>query len=320
MLDNPIQSQLEREPRAQLSPFFSARVAAHVAAPRHRTWMRAYWLLALLAIIAIFRFAELPTAAWQVLVALLTPASVVILLLDPSRLRRLSRIFFTLALLAAAGANVYAQQTKMPKGYRLLFNGKTLDGWEPRGDGKWTVLADGTLNGQRTWDRLYLSPGKTPFKDDKSYRDWLNNQAWLYTKADFGDFDLHVEFWTKTEGNSGISIRDTSRGEYGISKPADINRTPSKIGYEIQTNNQYPDPTPTGSIYTFTKAPKEAMKEDDWNTFDIEVRNGSIRVKLNGKLVSDIKADPKRPTRGPIGLQLHDQFSIVQFRNIWIKE
>ncbi len=31
-----------------------------------------------------------------------------------------------------------------------LFNGKNLDGWEVIGDSQWTVMADGTLVGQRT--------------------------------------------------------------------------------------------------------------------------------------------------------------------------
>ena len=264
--------------------------------------------------------APLPASASSMQLSSLTSVRAMIFLLDPGKRRGLSRICFAVSVLAFLIAPANAQQTKIPKGYRLLFNGRNLDGWEPRGDGKWTVLSDGTLTGQRVWDRLMLSPGKNPFKDDKSYRDWIDNQAWLYTKADYGDFDLHLEFWTKTEGNSGISIRDTSRGEYGISTPPDFKRTPSKLGYEIQINNRYPDPTPTGSVYTFNKAPKEAMKEDDWNSFDIEARGGLIRVKLNGTLVSDVKADPKRPARGPIGLQLHDQFSIVQFRHIWIRE
>ncbi|MBI3682692.1 MAG: DUF1080 domain-containing protein [Acidobacteria bacterium] len=207
-----------------------------------------------------------------------------------------------------------------PKGYTALFNGKSLDGWEKRGDGQWTVIRDGVLVGQRVWDRMLLAPGKTPFKSENDFRNWMNAQAWLYTVKEYGDFDLHVEFWTKTAGNSGISIRDPSRAAYGITTPADFNRTPSKLGYEIQINNRYPDPTPTGSVYTFNTAPREAMREDDWNTFDLEVRKETIRVKLNGAPVSDVKCDPKRPVRGPIGLQLHDQFSIVMFRNIWIRE
>ena len=33
-----------------------------------------------------------------------------------------------------------------------LFNGKNLDGWEIIGDGQWTVMADGTILGQRITD------------------------------------------------------------------------------------------------------------------------------------------------------------------------
>jgi hypothetical protein len=213
-----------------------------------------------------------------------------------------------------------AQTVHIPKGYRPLFNGHDLDGWESRGDGHWTVLSNGILAGQRVWDRAMFAPSKATFPSDKQFHDWLNRQAWLYTKQEFGDFDLHVEFWTKTAGNSGVSLRDPSRGQYAIADVPDFTRTPAKLGYEIQINNKYPDPTPTGSIYTFTKAPRDAMHEDDWNTFDIEARKDTLRVKLNGRLVSEMKCDPKRPVRGPIGLQLHDQFSIIQFRNIWIRE
>ena len=78
-----------------------------------------------------------------------------------------------------------------------LFNGKNLDGWEVIGDGQWTVMADGTLLAQRTGDvRKLLAPGAT-FTTKAEYEAWENTQSWLYTKReDFGEFDLHVEFWT----------------------------------------------------------------------------------------------------------------------------
>ncbi len=224
-----------------------------------------------------------------------------------------------LILLAVSSAIAFSQPKQPPAGWKLLFNNKNLDGWENRGDGQWKVLADGTLTGQRVWDRKMLAPGGK-FSTAQEFQSWLDRQAWLYTTADFGNFDLHAEFWTKTAGNSGISLRDPSRGEFGISEPPDFKKTPSKLGYEIQINDRYPDVTTTGSVYTFNRAPTEAMKEDDWNTFDIEVRTATIRVKLNGVMVSDVACDLKRPVRGPVGLQLHDQFSIVQFRNLWIKE
>ena len=203
-----------------------------------------------------------------------------------------------------------------------LFNGKNLDGWEIVGDGQWTVMSDGTLLAQRTADlRKLLAPG-AKFTTKTDYEAWENTQSWLYTKrGDFGEFDLHVEFWTRTNGNSGISIRDSSRAKCGVATPPDYKCTPSKIGYEIQINNRYPDPHPTGSIYGFADAPKTGvMKEDDWNALDIISRIDKITIRLNGKVVAEHAGDPQRPKTGPIGLQLHDQFSVVMFRNIRIRE
>ena len=220
---------------------------------------------------------------------------------------------------AAVATRLPAQVKPVPKGWKPIFNGKNLDGWQVRGDGQWTVLSDGMLAGQRVWDRKLLAPGGK-FTTAKDFQSWLDRQAWLYTTAEYGNIDLHVEFWTKTTGNSGISLRDPSRGEHGIADPPDFKRTPAKLGYEIQINNRYPDITSTGSVYTFNKAPEQPMHVDDWNTFDIEARKDTISVKLNGTLVSDVKCDPARPQRGPIGLQLHDQFSLILFRNLWLRE
>ena len=198
-----------------------------------------------------------------------------------------------------------------------LFNGRNLDGWEKVGDGVWTILPDGTLVGQR-------NPGSPPFENDtitaRKYRDWTNVQAWLYTVREYGDFDLELEYWLRMKGNSGISLRDPSRGKYGVMMPPDFTKTPSKLGYEIQLNNQYPDPHPTGSIYTFVDAKPGAQKDNQWNKLEIESRKDMIRVRVNGQLVAEHAGDPKRPVRGPIGLQLHDQFSVTMFRNIRIRE
>src|SRR3954449_1965607 len=86
-----------------------------------------------------------------------------------------------------------------------MFNGKNLDGWEIIGDGQWTVMADGTLLGQRITDlRKQLVPGG-PLTTPTEFKRWVDLQTWLYTKRnDFGEFDLHVEYWTKTTGNSGV--------------------------------------------------------------------------------------------------------------------
>jgi hypothetical protein len=195
-----------------------------------------------------------------------------------------------------------------------LFNGKNLDGWQTVGDGVWTVLKDGTLVGQRDLRRAEWLPSA------RQQQEWRDLQAWLYTIKEYGEFDLALEFWTRRGGNSGVSIRDISRAKYAISRPVDFTRTPSKIGYEIQINNQYPDKHLTGSIYTFAVARPGAQIDDEWNAMEISVRDDVIRVKLNGQPVCESATDPKRSKTGPVGLQLHDQYSVVMFRDVRIRE
>jgi hypothetical protein len=182
-----------------------------------------------------------------------------------------------------------------------LFNGKNLDGWEVVGEGFWNVLDDGTVVGQRDLSKP------------------TEHQCWLYTKKEYGEYDLHVEFWLRKGGNSGVSIRDTSRAHYAQSKNWDAKRTPSHIGYEIQIANDG-DEYPTGSVYLFAKAPSGAQRDFDWNALDIQSRNNIIRVTLNGQLVAESPGDPARSKTGPIGLQLHDHTTLAMFRKIRIQE
>jgi len=202
--------------------------------------------------------------------------------------------------------------------WHALLNGKNLDGWEIRGDSIWTVLKDGSLVGQR--------PHTNPFKEwpitRDQYRAWAEPQSWLYTNADFDQFDLHVEYWIPPGGNSGVSIRDTSRGKYSLIGPDhDSSRTPSHVGYEIQIlANGYDEKYPTGGVYLFVPAKTGFQHEDDWNNLDIESRHDMIRVRVNGQVVAQSPGDPARSKTGPIGLQLHDRFSWIMFRNIKLKE
>lgn len=224
------------------------------------------------------------------------------------------RILCSIALFTAMAGITLAQ----PKGYVPLFNGKDLSGWEIRGNGDWNVIEGGVLVGQRDFDSKSLAPGKK-FTSEMEFQQWLNHQAWIYTKDEFSEYDLHVEFWTKNHGNSGISLHDKSRAEAAIAFPPNFLKTPARTAYEIQINNNYPDPHPTGSIYGFVDAPKDALKTNQWNTMDISVRKSELIVKLNGREVARTAPDPKRSSSGPIGLQLHDQFSVIHFKNIWIK-
>ena len=194
-----------------------------------------------------------------------------------------------------------------------------LDKWDILGDGIWRLRPDGVLVAHRDpdWKMMFA---ERELITQQQFHEWHAVQSWLYTKQEFEEFDLHLDYFVRTPGNSGISIRDPSRAAHGLSHPPDFKRTPSKLGYEIQINSDWPDRWSTGSIYGLAKAKEGAQKLGEWNSMNVESRKGSIRVFLNGELVAEHPGDPKRPTKGPIGLQLHDQFSFVMFRNVWVME
>jgi len=205
--------------------------------------------------------------------------------------------------------------------WKTLFNGKNLDGWETKGDGSWNVLSGGVLVAHP------VSGPKNPFGEawpvtigEKQYMAWRQTQSWLYTVEEFGEFDLHVEYLTPAGGNSGVSIRDHTRGRYAIGPVPDYTKTPAHNGYEIQIISGVKTKFPTGSLYLFAPAELGHEKLNDWNSLEIESRNDVIRVKLNDHLVASHPGEPGRPKTGPIGLQLHDRFSYIMFRNIRIRE
>ena len=208
-------------------------------------------------------------------------------------------------------------------GWKPLFNGKNLDGWEVRSDSIWTVMNDGVLIGQRTQAGF---PSTWPL-NQKAYEHWRYRQAWLYTTQDFRDYDLHVEYWIPRGGNSGVSIRDVSRAHYAIDEPdtvhpelaGPIHSTPAHIGYEIQIADDSEN-YPAGSIYALVAAKRGVARPGEWNSMDIESRVHLIRVRVNGQVVAEGPGEPSRPKSGPIGLQLHDQFTFAMFRNIRIRE
>jgi type 1 glutamine amidotransferase len=205
-------------------------------------------------------------------------------------------------------------------GWRPLFDGNTLGGWEPRGDCLWSVLPDGALLGKRT-------AGTRP-TDAKEIGGWLGSQAWLYTKAEYREFDLHVEYWIPAGGNSGVSIRDRSRAHGAIGERDSVRpelagfpkTTPAHIGYEIQIIDDDAETYPSGSVYTFVPAKIGVQRHSAWNSLEIESRDQRIRVRLNGQIVAESPGEASRSKVGPIGLQLHDRFSTAMFRNIRIRE
>ncbi len=213
-------------------------------------------------------------------------------------------------------------------GWKPLFNGADLEGWEIRGASQWSVMPNGILIGAREHSKP-AAPFDAPWPiDEKQYHAWLGQQSWLYTDREFTDFDLHLEYFIGPGANSGVSIRDRSRAHGAIGEDDDDRAdlagfektSPAHIGYEIQIIDDDNEKYPTGSVYTFVPAKIGIQRLNAWNSLEIESRNNLIRVRVNGQVVAESPGDPKRPKTGPIGLQLHDQFTLLMFREIRIRE
>src|ERR1044072_6513062 len=75
-------------------------------------------------------------------------------------------------------------------GYRPLFDGKSLDGWEGGGQ-----------PAEKCWK---ADEGMVVCTGDKG--------PWLRSKEQFDDFNLRLEYKLKRGGNSGLSIRVAANG------------------------------------------------------------------------------------------------------------
>jgi hypothetical protein len=250
-----------------------------------------------------------------------------------SCLRRISGVAGALLLLGIALA---ADDKAPPEGYTALFNGSDLYGWKvPEGDnGHWKVK-DGVID----YDAKSEAKGK-----DKS----------LWTEKAYKDFVLRIDWRLKTEpgfknkvpvlGLDGEQKKDAE----GKLEWVEIEDADSGIllrGSGKSQVNIWMWPIGSGEVYGYRmdkKMPPEVRagvtpkKHADkprgqWNTFEITMKGDRLWVKLNGEEVIANAQLPGVKIEGPIGLQHHGQWddkagewkgppSIVQFRNIYIKE
>jgi hypothetical protein len=202
------------------------------------------------------------------------------------------------AMLLTGAISMHAQAEFEP-----LFNGENLDGWEMVGYDEFAI-EDGMLKTQGGMGLLY------------------------YGKEKFGNCTLRVVFKTAGgRGNSGVFIRLPEKPKdawYGVHN-----------GFEVQIDAGGDEWHRTGAIYSLSRATKANQKaEGEWNTMDIVLAGKVTTIYLNGEMVNRFDGDmavvPERkswyePVRGPrpaegyIGVQNHDEASIVYFREISVK-
>ena len=182
-----------------------------------------------------------------------------------------------------------------------LFNGVDLAGWRHVGRGEFVVEGDAL----RTSGGMGLL---------------------VYDGKPFGNAVITVVYKPESaDANAGVFIRCPE-------KPHDpwfaVHR-----GYEVQIHDSGDEYHRTGSIYSLAPADEFPASEDGWNTMEIELAGQMTRVLVNGTLVNEFDGGhevPERrrwyePQRGPrpdhgyIGLQNHDDQSVVWFREISVK-
>ncbi len=227
-----------------------------------------------------------------------------------TRLTCLALCSFTLmAAVAHAAPNTLAP-AEQSAGWKLLFDGKTLEGWrgykteEPVG---WSVQ-DGALT---------LAAGR---KGD------------LVTRQQFGDFELALDWKISAGGNSGILYR------VGLGDAAPARSGPE---YQLLDNARAKDNKinthAAGALYDLVAPPRDVTRPvGEWNEARIRVQGWKIEHWLNGVKVAEadlasaagktllanskFKAWPRfgTLTRGHITLQDHGD--AVSFRNVKIRE
>lgn len=201
-------------------------------------------------------------------------------------------------------------------GFQPVFAGVDLAGWVPRGcrANDWLVQ-DGSLSFRAANDRSFTpNPRLAPSERRKQlFRVRNDRAAVLFTERSYSDFVLRLKFHASGAANSGIVLSDLDRGdrlprfaEFAIS----LSDTPGWKTGDFQTWN-------FGNPVRQAPARSVALKDGDaWNTLELESRQGSLRLSLNGHQVD---YDGALTLEGPRRIGLRGMSGDVRYRNIEIR-
>ena len=183
------------------------------------------------------------------------------------------------------------------QGFVLLFDGKTLDGWD--GDPRVWRVDDGAIVGS--------SDNYSP-----------EHNTFLVYKAPYTDFVLKAEVKLRN-GNSGIQFRSKLLPDWIVhGYQADLSFAGERSAwgnfYEEKGRGRGVMPAPSVG---WEKA-KNIVRAKDWNQYEIYAKGSHIRLTLNGVVTIDTHDD--KTSSGVIGFQLHTGDPMeVRFRGIKIK-
>jgi hypothetical protein len=215
-----------------------------------------------------------------------------------------------------AGKDNTLTPSEKKTGWKLLFDGKSLNGWR--------AYQNKETNSWSVKDGVMYCKGSSTDKSDL--------RADMITDKQYENFDLSVDWKISPQGNSGILYLVTE--EF---KAAYLSGPEYQIIDDLNFPQKLEDWQKTGANYAMDAAPTAAPNPvGQWNTTRIVVNKGHVQHWLNGKKLLDFQmwTDEwkKKKTegkwkdapgygvskKGHIGLQDHG--SEAWFKNLKIKE
>ncbi|MBT3384519.1 MAG: DUF1080 domain-containing protein [Prolixibacteraceae bacterium] len=219
------------------------------------------------------------------------------------------------------------------EGFTQLFNGKNLAGWKaPDGDnGHWSVI-----NGVIDYDARSEAEGDKNLWSEKEYNDFTLHVEWRF--KGYGDhlFKLPTilpsgEYLRDEEGKIIEPLGPNSDSGILLKGAGQTNLWCWSVGsgelWSVRNNKDLPAETRAAAVPSSNQDNPVGF----WNAFDITVKGEFITIKNNGIVVINNAFYPGLNIEGPIGFQHHGGIdaktgklkgasSLVQFRNVWIKE
>jgi hypothetical protein len=223
-------------------------------------------------------------------------AAAVLLQTHPPKLEIRWRNVFVRELDAKEANELLAKKTE-DKEFKAIFNGKDFDGW------------------QGATDNYEVIDGAVRCKKDKG--------GVLYTKDEYADYQVALEFKVPKNGNNGLAIRYPGKGDGAF------------VGMcELQVlDDAYEGIVPSqahGSAYKMAAAARGYQRPvGEWNYQVCTIKGSTIKVELNGTQILDadlskvtdektVKDHPGKDSKsGYFGFCGHND--PVEFRNVKIK-
>ncbi len=221
-------------------------------------------------------------------------------------------------LFASAALTLTASAATPPAGFKALYNGRDLEGWRG-GDTfdhrAWLALPEAE-RAQR--DREWTADMRAHWR--AAGEELVNDGEGKYatTVADYGDFELLLEYKTVARADSGIYLRGAPQVQIWDYTDAEKFDRGADKGSGGLWNNSPGAPGKDPLV-------KADRPFGEWNQFRIVMVGSRVSVWLNDRLVVDHahlenyydRAAPI-PVRGPISLQTHG--GEIRWRNIFLRE